>query len=56
MLLNGERTAIWDLMGKDATLFRHSAEEDQDSLGAEFVRQSGMWFDSLWDSVGREYR
>lgn len=56
VMLDGERTGIWDLMGKDATLFRHSIDEDQDSLGAEFVRQSKMWFESLWDSVGREYR
>ncbi|MFD5089012.1 GntR family transcriptional regulator [Amycolatopsis thailandensis] len=54
--LDGERTAIWDLMGKDAILFHYSADGDEDSLASQFTRQSRMWFDSLWTTVGRDYQ
>ncbi|SFI01355.1 hypothetical protein SAMN04489731_107434 [Amycolatopsis regifaucium] len=53
--LDGEETAIWDLMGKDATLFHHSADGNEDSLAAQFISQSRMWFNSIWTTVGREY-
>jgi DNA-binding transcriptional regulator YhcF (GntR family) len=52
--LNNEPTPMWDLMGKDATLFHHSADADPDSLGSQYVQQSAMWFDSIWTSVARE--
>ncbi|MQA07701.1 MAG: GntR family transcriptional regulator [Pseudonocardiaceae bacterium] len=54
--LDGEQTAIWDLMGKDATLFHYCADGDEDSLGSQYIRQSRMWFDSIWTSVGREFK
>ncbi|MEC3974577.1 GntR family transcriptional regulator [Amycolatopsis sp. H20-H5] len=54
--LDGEPTAIWDLMGKDATLFHHSVDGDEDSLSTRFVRQSHTWFESLWTTVGRDYQ
>ena len=52
--LDNEPTAIWDLMGKDATLFHHSADSDPDSMASQYVTQSIAWFDSLWTSVARE--
>lgn len=52
--LDNEPTPMWDLMGKDATLFHHSADTDPDSLGSQYVQQSAMWFDSIWNSVARE--
>lgn len=52
--LEGEPTPIWDLMGKDAILFHHAVEDDEDSMGAQYVRQSQMWFDSLWSTVAQE--
>ncbi|MGW6624050.1 GntR family transcriptional regulator [Nocardia sp. NPDC055002] len=53
--LNGATTAIWDLMGKDATLFEFSATNDPDSTGSQFVTQSQMWFDSIWTSVAKAH-
>ncbi len=51
--LEGEATAIWDLMGKDAVLFHFAAETDDESMNAQFVKQSHMWFDSIWNTVAR---
>lgn len=52
--LDGDDVPIWDLMGKDATLFHHVVDGDEDSMSSQFVQQSTMWFESLWDSVARE--
>ncbi len=52
--LDDQPTAIWDLMGKDAILFHHSADSDPDSTASQYVAQSAMWFDSIWTSVARE--
>jgi DNA-binding transcriptional regulator YhcF (GntR family) len=52
--LDNEPTAMWDLMGKDATLFHHSADADPDSMASQYVAQSAMWFDSIWTTVARE--
>ncbi|OZM72661.1 GntR family transcriptional regulator [Amycolatopsis antarctica] len=51
--LDGEKTAIWDLMGKDATLFHHTADGDAESLGSQYIAQSRLWFESLWTTVAR---
>lgn len=52
--LEGADTPIWDLMGKDATLFHHAAEPDEESLSSLFIQQSQMWFDSIWNTVARQ--
>jgi len=52
--LDGEETAMWDLMGKDAILFQHSAEADGESMASQYVQQSRMWFDSVWNTVARD--
>ncbi len=54
--LDGESTAIWDLMGKDATLFQHARDVDPDSKDSQFVSQSQLWFDSIWTTVARDYQ
>ncbi|WP_280488607.1 GntR family transcriptional regulator [Nocardia farcinica] len=57
--LDGESVAIWDLMGKDATLFQHTTDADpesNDSNDSQFVKQSQLWFESIWTSVARDYR
>ena len=56
VVLEGEETPIWDLMGKDATLFHHAAEPGEESLSSLFIEQSQMWFDSIWNTVAREIR
>lgn len=54
--LDGESTAIWDLMGKDATLFEFGQDSDRpDSKDSQFAEQSQMWFDSIWTTVARDY-
>ncbi|AHH17665.1 hypothetical protein NONO_c28750 [Nocardia nova SH22a] len=54
--LDGDSVAIWDLMGKDTTLFHHASEADPDSKASRFVSQSQLWFTSLWNSVAKDYR
>jgi DNA-binding transcriptional regulator YhcF (GntR family) len=53
--LDGDQVPMWDLMGKDATLFHHSADGDPDTLASQYVAQSKMWFDSVWGSVARPF-
>jgi DNA-binding transcriptional regulator YhcF (GntR family) len=51
----GETQAIYDLMGKDAILFHHSINDDDTSTGSQYVDQAKTWFESLWNSVARDY-
>jgi DNA-binding transcriptional regulator YhcF (GntR family) len=54
--LEGESVEIYDLMGKDATLFQFSVNDDSDTSNApQYVREAKTWYDSLWNSVAREY-
>jgi len=53
--LGGEKTPIWDLMGKDTVLFHHSTD-DPESMSAQYVEQSRMWFDSIWSTVARDLK
>jgi hypothetical protein len=46
---------VYDLMGKDTTLFHHAATNDPDSMGTQYVQQARQWFDSIWDTVAREF-
>lgn len=46
---------VYDLMGKDTILLHQSASDDSDSVGSQHVQQYRLWFDSLWNSVGRDY-
>lgn len=52
----GETQAIYDLMGKDAILFHHSANDDDTSTGSQYVDQARTWFESLWSTVAQDYR
>lgn len=53
--VDDEQIAMWDLMGKDATLFHHSADGDPESMASQYVAQSTSWFDSVWASVARPF-
>jgi DNA-binding transcriptional regulator YhcF (GntR family) len=44
---------IYDLMGKDATLFHHATNDDDASAGSQHVEQLQHWFDTIWTSVSR---
>jgi len=53
--LGGDTQSMYDLMGKDAILFHHSASDDDTSTGTQYVEQSRLWFDSMWNTVARDY-
>jgi DNA-binding transcriptional regulator YhcF (GntR family) len=52
--IDGAEVPMFDPMGKDATLFHHAVDDDADSIGSQYVAQSQMWFESMWNTVARE--
>ncbi|MEV5720626.1 winged helix-turn-helix domain-containing protein [Amycolatopsis mediterranei] len=53
--IEGKPVDIFDPMGKDAVLFHYSSTDDETSISSQYVEQSQKWFNSVWDSVAREY-
>jgi DNA-binding transcriptional regulator YhcF (GntR family) len=51
--IRGERHDVYDVMGKDTTLFHHSAD-DPESLDGQYVAQAREWFDSVWTTIARD--
>lgn len=51
----GQTIDIFDLVGKDAVLFHHSVNDNDSLSGAQQVEQSRMWFESVWDTISREF-
>jgi len=51
--VNGEQREMYDLMGKDATLFHHAASEDETSTDSQHVQQIQAWFDTIWTTISR---
>lgn len=51
----GEPTSIFDAMGKDAILFNFASTDDEGSLGAQYVQQARSWFDSVWNTIGKDF-
>lgn len=49
--LGGEPHSMYDVMGKDAILFHHAATDS----GVEYVEQARAWFDTMWNTIGREF-
>ncbi len=45
---------MYDLMGKDAVVFRHS-KASGDAADIQFVDQAQAWFDSMWDHLSYEF-
>lgn len=54
--IEGSPVEIFDPMGKDATLFHWATSEDEDAIDSQYVAQAQAWFESVWNSVAREYR
>jgi len=50
---SGDRP-IFDLMGKDAVVFRHSKAAG-DETDAQFVDQAQGWFNAMWDNISYEF-
>jgi hypothetical protein len=44
---------MYDLMGKDVTLFHYEKGDDPTGISAQFVDQAQAWFDSVWATVSR---
>ena len=42
-------------MGKDTVLFHHSSD-DPESMSAQYVQQSRMWFNSIWTTVAQDLK
>jgi DNA-binding transcriptional regulator YhcF (GntR family) len=55
VVIKGEPVAIYDLMGKDVPLFHYAMSDDETSTGAQFVEAARAWFDSIWNTIAREY-
>jgi DNA-binding transcriptional regulator YhcF (GntR family) len=49
--LHGEPVAMYDLMGKDATLFHYERTDEPGSIGSQYIDQAQAWFDSMWATV-----
>ncbi|OEV06057.1 GntR family transcriptional regulator [Streptomyces oceani] len=43
---------VYDVLGLDGMLFRHRAVPG-DQVTEAYVRQTQLWFDSLWDTIAR---
>lgn len=54
VLLGKEKAEIYDLLGRDTTLFHQAKDEDSESTGSQYVAQSQMWFDSVWSTIAKE--
>jgi DNA-binding transcriptional regulator YhcF (GntR family) len=52
--LHGEQVPMYDLMGKDVTLFHYETDDDPTGVGAQYVAQAQGWFDSMWATVSRD--
>ena len=48
--LDGQPVPMFDLMGKDVTLF-HYAADDPTGIGEQYLAQAQAWFDSMWGTV-----
>ncbi len=53
--VNGDQIHAYDLGGKDATLFHHSINDDPESTESQHVSEARRWFESIWNTVGREF-
>jgi DNA-binding transcriptional regulator YhcF (GntR family) len=54
--LHAEPHDVYDLMGKDVTLFHHATSDDDTSTGSQYVEQMTTWFDTIWNTVAHEAR
>ena len=52
--LDGQPVPMFDLMGKDTTLFHYATDDDSASMASQYVDQARAWFDTVWHTVGRE--
>jgi len=46
---------IYDVLGKDVPLF-HFSTSNEDEMANQYVQQARGWFDSVWNTIAREYQ
>jgi hypothetical protein len=51
--LHDEPHDIYDLMGKDTTLFHHATSDDDTSTGSQYVEQLQAWFETIWTTIAQ---
>jgi HAD superfamily hydrolase (TIGR01509 family) len=56
MIVRGEPAPMYDLMGKDATMFHHERGDDHASIGGQYVDQAQAWSDGMWATVSTQRR
>jgi DNA-binding transcriptional regulator YhcF (GntR family) len=54
--LDGQGVPIYDVLGKDSSLFHFTVNDDEASDGARYVQETRTWFESVWSSIAREYK
>jgi len=54
VILDDQPVPMFDLMGKDTTLFHYAIDDDSASMASQYVEQARTWFDTVWDTVGRK--
>lgn len=52
--LHGEPVPMYDVMGKDATMFHYERGDDPASIGGQYIDQAQAWFDSMWATVSTQ--
>jgi DNA-binding transcriptional regulator YhcF (GntR family) len=53
--IDGKPMKILDVLGLDAVLFSYSHGDDQGRNGTQWVEQSQLWFDSMWDNLSEDF-
>jgi len=56
VIINGGSVAIFDVLGKDSTLFHFAVEDDDASMSTQFVEQARKWYESVWTTIAREHQ
>src|SRR4051812_17699395 len=51
--LHDEPHDVYDLMGKDVTLFHHATSDDDTSTGSQYVEEMHNWFETIWTTVAQ---
>jgi hypothetical protein len=52
--IKGTAHPMYDLMGKEVSLFRYTVH-DGSPVGAQYVTQARQWFTTVWETISREF-
>ncbi|MCO6005248.1 hypothetical protein NE236_09645 [Actinoallomurus purpureus] len=52
--IKGTPHPMFDPMGKETSLFRHTVH-DGSAIGPQYVAQARQWFDTVWETISREF-